>query len=311
MSWVFLAGALAYKLKKPVHDAYVDLRTPTLRRRNCEAEVRLNRRLAPDVYLGISAVTREADGSLALDGHGEPIDWLVRMRRLPSRDMLDAVIADGRVTAEADRIRAVAAHLARFYLAATPVPLSADAYRRRLDEGTRQDVREIARHGRRVPRDRVDGLARGQLDLLERRPSLFDHRAAAGRIVEGHGDLRPEHICLGGEPAIIDCLEFDRDLRLSDPVDELAFLGLECERLGDARPGAWFLETYRELTGDDPPAPLLHFHRVFRALRRTTIALWHLGDPAVPDPERFVARAVRYLELVDPVAAAAPRPPPA
>jgi aminoglycoside phosphotransferase family enzyme len=118
----------------------------------------------------------------------------------------------------------------------------------------------------------------------------------AGCLVEGHGDLRPEHICVGREPAIIDCLEFDRDLRVLDPADELAFLGLECERLDAPWVGQWFLDAYIEVTGDVPPPPLLDFYRSYRALRRARIAANHLDDPHVRDPERFAARARQYLE---------------
>ncbi|MDH4065134.1 MAG: hypothetical protein OEW19_12095, partial [Acidobacteriota bacterium] len=131
--------------------------------------------------------------------------------------------------------------------------------------------------------------------------AVFDARVAAGHIVEGHGDLRPEHIWLDPEPAVLDCVEFDRPLRLMDPADELAFLALECERLGAPEVGGWFLDTYVEATGDAPPVSLLKFYRVYRSLRRATIAARHLDDPAVKDAGRFLERARRYLELAAPV----------
>jgi aminoglycoside phosphotransferase family enzyme len=127
----------------------------------------------------------------------------------------------------------------------------------------------------------------------------------AGRIVDGHGDLRPEHIWLDGAPAIIDCVEFDPALRVVDPADELAFLALECERLGAAAVGGWFLDTYTTVTGDRPPPILLAFYRVYRAMRRAVIAARHLDDPSVADPARFLARARRFLEMIEPVDAAA------
>jgi aminoglycoside phosphotransferase family enzyme len=146
----------------------------------------------------------------------------------------------------------------------------------------------------------VVAIADAQLAALVRHRELFDRRVAEGRIVEGHGDLRPEHICLTPVPAIIDCLEFSRDLRLLDPADELSFLGLECERLGRPEVGRWFLASYTEVTGDDPPPPLLRFHRTYRALRRAKIAVWHLRDPGVRDHDRWRERALRYLELAAP-----------
>jgi aminoglycoside phosphotransferase family enzyme len=302
MSWVFLADDFAYKLKKPIRYDSLDLSEPDLRRRNCQQEVLLNRRLAPDVYLGVSAITCAPGGTLAFDGQGEQIDWVIRMRRLPADRMLDAIITSGRATGEERDIRTVAVYLARFLSAARPVPMSGSDYRARLEQGVREDAQALSAPRYRLSRGRLEALARAQLALLERRPLLFDERVQAGRIIEGHGDLRPEHICVRSDPAIIDCLEFSKDLRVLDAADELAFLALECERLGDPRVGRWFLDVYRDVSGDEPPPPLLHFYRVYRALRRAKIAAWHLDDPTVRDPERFAAKARHYLDLVEPVA---------
>jgi aminoglycoside phosphotransferase family enzyme len=99
-----------------------------------------------------------------------------------------------------------------------------------------------------------------------------------------------------------------RELRLLDPADELAFLGLECERLGNPTVGRWFLDVYAEITGDVPPEDLLAFHRTYRALRRATLAVWHLHDPSVTDPQKWRARARRYLELAEAAAPGVSRP---
>ncbi|HSD26332.1 MAG TPA: hypothetical protein VLL75_03460 [Vicinamibacteria bacterium] len=295
MSWVFLTERHAYKLKKPVRYDSLDFSTPELRRRDCEAEVRLNRRLASDVYLGIVALSVDPVAGFALGGEGDPADWLVHMRRLPAERMLDRLIRRGRI--EEAEVRPAALRLARFFADARPVELSAVEYRKRLEEGTRGDRDELCQPEFRLPRDRVVQIADSQLVRLARHPELFDRRVDEGRIIEGHGDLRPEHICLTPEPAIIDCLEFSRDLRLLDPADELAFLGLECERLGRAAVGRWFLRAYAEVGGDEPPEPLLRFHRNYRALRRAKIAVWHLKDPGVRDHDKWGERARCYLEL--------------
>ena len=301
MSWVFVTDEYAYKLKKAIRFDDLDLATSVLRRRGCEEEVRLNRRLAPGVYLGVSAITRTPAGTLALDGKGRSIDWVVRMRRLPPERMLDALIEERRARGEEGNIRVVARYLARFFAAARPEAVSPRNYCTRLERGVREDVRALLAPRYGLSRARLETLARAQLQLLDRNPPLFERRVQAGRIVEGHGDLRPEHICVRGQGAIIDCLEFSRDLRVLDPLDELAFLALECERLGDARVGQWFLDEYSDVTGDEAPAALLHFYRVYRALRRANIAVRHLDDPTMRDPERFAARARQYLELVEPV----------
>lgn len=301
MSWVFLTERHAYKLKKPVRGESLDLTTPERRRRNAEGEVRLNRRLAEPVYLGVVPLTCAPDGTLALEGEGEPVDWLVHMRRLPAHRMLDARIEAGGLSRS--EVEPAARHLARFYARAEPVGIAPEAYRRRLEEGTHHDRRELVAPEAGLEKDRVEALAADQLRFLEARADLFDTRVAEGRIVEGHGDLRPEHICLTEEPVVIDCLEFSRELRIGDPADELAFLALECERLGCPAVGGWFLDVHRSETGDDPPEALLRFHRTFRCLRRAVIAVWHLRDDDLEEPAKWVDRARRYLELASPPAA--------
>ena len=295
MSWVFLTERHAYKLKKPVRYDSLDFSTLELRRRDCEEEVRLNRRLAKDVYLGTLALTLAPDGKLELGGAGETLDWLVHMRRLPADRMLDALIRRGEIE-EAD-VRPAAQRLAEFYARARPVELAPLSYHKRLEEGVRSDLHELCRREFGLSRERVARLAHAQLAFLERHHALIDHRVLESRIVEGHGDLRPEHICLTPDPAIIDCLEFSRELRIVDPADELAFLALECERLGKPIVGRWFLETYMGVTGDEPPRALMEFHRTYRALRRAKIAAWHLEDPSVRDRDKWQERARCYVEL--------------
>ena len=295
MSWVFLTDCFAYKLKKPVRYDSLDFSSLELRRFDCEEEVRLNRRLAGEVYLGTLALTRTSDGALELGGTGETLDWLVHMRRLPADRMLDAQIQRGTIE-EAD-VRPAAERLSQFYARAEAETIAPDAYRKLLAEGVRSDLQELGRPEFGLPAERVANLAEAQLAFLEQRAALFDQRVLRGRIVEGHGDLRPEHICLTSDPAIIDCLEFSRELRIVDPADELAFLALECERLGKPVVGRWFLETYTRVTGDEPPEVLMHFHRTYRAMRRAKIAAWHLQDPSVRDQEKWRERARCYVEL--------------
>ena len=163
-------------------------------------------------------------------------------------------------------------------------------HRRQPARSLRARVRTAARA---VSRQRAPGSSR----LLDREPALFDERARTGRIVEGHGDLRPEHICLLPEPQIIDCLEFSRDFRILDPADELAFLALECERLGAPGLKRTIFDAYTEFSGDAPPATLVHFYQSYRACMRAKIALWHLKEPALRDSRIWPAQARDYLRL--------------
>ncbi|MDX6751664.1 hypothetical protein SH611_17805 [Geminicoccaceae bacterium 1502E] len=293
MAWVFLAGAHAWKLKRPVRYPFLDFSTIELRRRDCEAELRLNRRLAPDVYLGVVPLIRRTDGRLRLGGDGEPVDWLVQMRRLDAMLFLDRLIARGSVPEAA--LRSAARLLAGFYRSAPPSLLTPEESLDDLRRRTRDTLASLAAAVPDLPADDVALLARRLEQALASLAPLLLERAAGGRIVEGHGDLRPEHVWLGEPPAIIDCLEFDEALRLLDPLDELAFLGLETDLLGGTTVGPAFLAVYREITGDPAPATLLAFYRARRATLRAKLMAWHISEPGRHGPGHWRTRSRVYL----------------
>jgi aminoglycoside phosphotransferase family enzyme len=296
MSWVFLTDDRVYKLKKPVRYDVLDFSTLGLRRLNCRREVRLNRRLAAEVYLGLVPLTADRRGRLEL---GAPsagravVDWLVEMRRLPAERMLDRRIADGTVTAE--EIDRAGRLLAGFYRRQPPVRMTAAAYRRRFRDDIEEVRRQLGVPADTVPREQVVAVAGRLFGFLDERGALLDQRVADRRIVEAHGDLRPQHVCLTDPPAIIDCLEFEHTFRLLDPVDELSYLALECERLGAAWIGDRLLACYSEETGDRPDPALLNFYTAFRAYLRGKIAYLHIREPG--DPRPWIEKTCRYLEL--------------
>ena len=293
MSWVFLTETRAYKLKKPVRTEFLDYSTVEARRRCCREEVRLNRRLAARVYLGTVGLMRAPDHTLRVGGAGQVIDWLVEMQRLPADRMLDVQI--GRGTVDADILRRAAEVLATFYAGAEPAGWSANAYRRRLEGAIGHARDQLHRLQYCLPADSVDALAAAQRAMLARAPALL--AARAGRVVDAHGDLRPEHVCLEPEPVFIDCLEFDRDLRMLDPLSELAFLALECERLGAPAAGTVFIDAYVERTGDRAAPEVMAFYRSHHAYLRAMIAAWHLDDGAIDNHDKWRTRARQYLKL--------------
>ena len=133
--------------------------------------------------------------------------------------------------------------------------------------------------------------------MLHARPELFAARVRAGRIVEGHGDLRPEHICLEEPPAIMDCLEFSAQLRTLDVADELGFLALELERLGAPRLGRVLFDAYGQASSDFPDAALVDFYQAFRACIRAALAIWHLKEARYRGTPQWPMRARHYLGL--------------
>lgn len=294
-SWVFLIGERVFKLKKPIRLPYLDFSTLERRHRSCAQEMRLGSRLARDVYLGVEPLVAGPAG-LSLGGHGEVVDWLVVMRRLPADRMLPEMLARGRATpADAD---AVAEVLAAFYQAAARASWDGPEYRRWLREVTVAMTGElIARGAARAP---IAQLARDQLAVLQREAPLLDARVAAGRVVDAHGDLRPEHICLETPPAIIDPLEFDDELRMLDRASELAFLALECDRLGASWFGERVIARYEELSKDRIPPPLRALYTRHHAITRALLALRHLDDVPPAQARRWRTKADDYLARARP-----------
>lgn len=293
MSWVFITDELVYKMKKPVRLPFLDFSTLAARRHFCEESLRLNRRLAKPVYLDIIPLTLEANGTLRLDGDGEPVEWIERMRRLPEDRMLDAAIRDHTVDeTDVDRFASVLAH---FYRNAPPVPMTPAAYRARLRDSVQGNAEALTTAEFRLPAKRVHAVIDAQRDFIERHARLLDHRAESGHIVEGHGDLRPEHVCLLDEPVIIDCLEFNRDFRVLDPVDELGYLAMECTFVDAAWIGPRLFKTYTDITGDQAPSRLISFYQSHRATIRAKLAAWHLQDQPRKTHPHWRARADAYL----------------
>jgi len=297
LSCVFLTDRHAYKLKKPLRRGEVDLTTLEARRRACQAELRLNRRLAGEVYQAVVPLRLRPDGGLALgEGPGEPVEWLVRMRRLPRERMLDALVRRGE--AEAAGLERLARRLARFYREAPREPLPGPAYRERLARELAQEAEALAAPGYALPgRLLRETVRRLEAFLAGAGAGLLEARMAAGRLLEGHGDLRPEH-CLPEEPpVVIDCLDFSRALRLLDPADELGYLAMECAFLGDPATGERLLEAFWRASRDRPPRALVRFHQARRALLRARLSAWHVPDAGAPEAPRWLGRALRYLEL--------------
>ncbi len=261
---VFFVGDRAYKLKRPVQFAFVDLRSREARAAVCHREVELNRRLAPDVYLGVADITGP-DGALC--------DHLVVMRRLPEERRLSSLVARG-VDVGSD-LDAIADRLAQFHQSAETSPAiaavaSAAALGRRWEENHAEMTPFMGSVVDPEVATRVIELARR---YLAGRTPLFDRRIHEGRARDGHGDLLSDDIfCLDDGPRILDCLEYADDLRWGDTLADVAFLAMDLERIGHPEFAHRFLERYRTVSGDDWPASLAHHHIAYRAQVRSKVA---------------------------------------
>ncbi|HEU0201642.1 MAG TPA: hypothetical protein VFR86_14560 [Burkholderiaceae bacterium] len=292
LSCVFLTPTQVFKMKKPVAHRYVDLRTLDARGANCRTEVRLNGRLAPGIYLGVAALTRGTNGHLALSGEGEVVEWLVHMDRLPAAAMLDHLIEYALLSA-AD-VLAVARRLGDFFAAQTPVEIGIDRYIAQLRQQLETAMNVLA-HPALAPAPAAQVQVHAALTRFLDEGSALAARAQARRIIEGHGDLRPEHICVLAPPVVIDCLEFSRELRLLDPSDEIAFLGLECARLGAPWVGPILRRAVEARLEDHAPAQLIAFYTAVRACIRAGLAAAHLLEPEPRTPAKWLPLAHDYL----------------
>ncbi|MER6631502.1 AAA family ATPase [Streptomyces sp. NPDC000987] len=287
---LFFVGDRAYKVKKPVDLEFLDFSTVAARRAGCEREVALNRRFAPDVYLGVGEF-RGPDTDVP-----EPV---VVMRRMPARRRLSRLVRDGAPVDDA--LRAVARLLAARHANA---PRRAEVDR----QGTRDalsarweasfaQVRAMSGDG--TGPDGVAETERLVRRYLVGREQLFDARIAQGRIVDGHGDLLAEDIfCLDDGPRVLDCLEFDDALRHVDGLDDAAFLAMDLEQLGAADAAAFFLAAYGEYSGDPAPPSLRHHYVAYRAFVRAKVSLIQArqGAPgAETAAHRLIAATLRHL----------------
>lgn len=269
---VYFAGDRAYKLKKPVNLGFLDFTSLAARARACERETELNRRFAPDVYLGVASLN---------DPAGQICDHLVVMRRMPAHRRLSWLVrADAPVDVP---VRQIARILAAAHACAPRSPLissagSAGALLVRWQDNLSQTAAVAGRLLDAGALSEIDGLAR---QFLAGRARLLQARADSGRIVDGHGDLLADDIyCLDDGPQILDCLDFDDRLRWLDGLDDAACLAMDLERLGAADLGQRFVSWYAEFSGDLAPPSLLHHYVAYRAFVRAKIASIKAGQDA-------------------------------
>ena len=225
-SIVFLAGDRAYKLKRAIRYAALDYTTRDLRRTACEAELRLNRRTAPELYLAVQPVTREPNGSLAFNGVGPAIDHVVVMRRFAQSELFEQMAATGRLTPPL--MRQLGATVARFHLAAEVTPAFGGCGALRRDIAGND--RELAKVAADLNGAAIGKLSSGSRTMLDALASLLDRRRAEGKVRRCHGDLRLANICLhAGRLTLFDCIEFSDAVSCIDVLHDLAFLLMDLQ----------------------------------------------------------------------------------
>ena len=197
------------------------------------------------------------------------IDWVVKMRRLPAERSLDRLLKAGTVTK--DHRAQIAAKLSQFYTHLTPLRISAEVYHQRLRALIGDNRQALLDSNVLHAKPRIKRIHAAQLQFVELSNDIFAERVGS-RIVDGHGDLRAEHIYLAPDPLVIDCIEFNADMRQVDVADELAFLEMECEMLDDCEPVHSIASQCLAALGDAPPPQLVSFYKSYRACVRAKVA---------------------------------------
>jgi hypothetical protein len=300
ISVVFLTGDRAYKLKRAVRFPYLDFSTPELRRRYCEAEVAVNRRTAPQVYEGVVAVTREADGGLKLAGTGEPVDWIVVMKRFEQASLFDRLAEREALTEEL--MSRVADEIASFH-AAAEVRIDFGGLRS-MEETVDGNIEALSRHGPAVfDADATERLNRLSRAALDRVGGLLEARRKGGRVRRCHGDLHLRNICLvEGRPVLFDAIEFSDDFACIDVLYDLAFLLMDLEHRGLRGLGNLVLNRYLA-SAEDPLAEVQGLAALPLFLSSRAVVRAHTGADAAksqPDDEtgrRLLEEARAYHRL--------------
>ncbi len=291
ISLVFLAGSFVYKIKKPVQLGFLDFSTPEKRHYYCQEEVRLNRRLAPHVYLGVVPVVKTVDG-VRFEGDGEIMEWAVKMRRLPDEATLEHRLMAHQVTAE--DMENLARRIAQFHTEAeTNEHIVSYGHFETVAKNARENFSQSqAEVGRTVHPDvfdRVRTLTEGALSKL--RP-LIEQRVEQGKIRDTHGDLRLDHVYFfpdhpyPEDVVILDCIEFNERFRYADPISDMAFLVMDLHYHGRRDLAQIFTQAYLHAAGEQENHSLVAFYTAYRAMVRAKVEGMKAEEGEVPAEEQ-------------------------
>ncbi|MEO0025329.1 MAG: AAA family ATPase [candidate division WOR-3 bacterium] len=297
-SWVFIAGEFAYKVKKPVNFGFLDYTTLSARKFFCYEELRLNRQLAPELYLDVLPITEER-GRLRLGGQGKVVDYCVKMRALPQSAIMTERLKNGQVTFE--QIDEIAQLVVRFHQQAERGEEisrygSSEIIRLNWDENFAQTLDFI---GRTISRRAFDEIRSLVERFISGHREVFRQRRRQGFVRRCHGDLHSKNIFLADRTYIFDCIEFNPRFSCSDVASEIAFMAMDLDFHQRHDLANFFVERYWALTGDQGMLGLLRFYQCYRAYVRGKVTGFQLNDPGVPADIRRQAQltARRYFDL--------------
>lgn len=298
MSFVFLVGDIAYKVKKPVNLGYLDYSTLEKRRFFCEREVDLNRRLCPDVYLGVVPISQSGT-RFSLGGSRDVVEYAVKMRRLPPDRMLNTLLERDSVSGE--MVSRVAERVAEFHArAVTNDGISAYGSVSTIIYNTEENFAQTkSAVGLTITPRQYARIAEFTRNFIAANRPLLEERVGGGRIRDCHGDLHAAHICFVDGICIYDCIEFNDRFRYGDVASEVAFLAMDLDHYGKGGLSHEFVRAYVRCSQDARVLELVPFYKCYRAYVRGKVEGFKLNDPAIAPPEKESAlkAAASYFDL--------------
>lgn len=309
ISYILLTPDFAYKIKKPVDFGFLDFTTLKKRRRFCEEEVRLNRRLAPNIYLGVVKVTKE-DGAFRMEGEGGAVEYAVKMKRIPEESILEHRLAEG--AAGAEDIKKIAGVIASFHAHAESGPrISSFGSPATIARNTGENFAQTKDFIGKTISKRLYALIKKYTEgFLKEHKNLFIRRMEEGFIRDCHGDIHCEHISTDNGVNIFDCIEFNERFRFSDVVADAAFLSMDLDFHNRHGLALAFDEAYFNASGDGDGPKLLGFYKCYRAYVRGKVEGFKSTEPEVDEAEkrRAVICARRHFHLAGLYASGGYRP---
>jgi aminoglycoside phosphotransferase family enzyme len=301
ISYIFLAGEYVYKIKKPVDMGFLDYTTLEKRLFYCQREVELNRRLCAYAYLDVVPIVKQ-EGWYLVGKKGVPVEYAVKMRRLPQDAMMDVLLTKNKVTSE--MVAEVAKVVANFHKkAATSEEISRTGGIEAVIKNTSENFAQTDKYFSVIIEPatylRIKAYTEG---FIKNNTALFRKRMAERRVRDCHGDLHAGHICfLKNGICIYDCIEFIDRLRYTDVAADVAFLAMDLDHYGRPDLSEIFVKTYNRESDDKELMKLLNFYKCYRAYVRGKVSCFQYDDPQIPaaEKEKIKASAQRYFKLAE------------
>lgn len=294
ISWVFLTGEYVYKIKKPVNFSFLDFSTLEKRKFYCEEEIRLNKRLAPEIYLEVVPIAYN-EGNFEFGKEGEEIEFALKLKELPQENKMDKLIKENKVTEE--QIKEIAKIIVEFHSRIEVIKdktyNSPEMLKEQIDDlaGVKETVEKACGMG-----EKIDFILEKCVKFIEENKELLRKRQEDGKIKECHGDLHTGNIFLLDKPIIFDCIEFSKDFRYGDTIGEVGFMAMDLDAQGKKEFSNIFIEEYIRLSKDSEVSKLLNLYKCYRAnVRAKVAALGYMQSPSEENKKNII----KYLELAE------------